>query len=247
MTERREIKPTREKKQACLLNCSFESTLHSGVAVNRNSAFFSNGYSQCATSAPSLFILTRPSMLWKERGWTRSWCGESRMSNLVLKGVRSTCFMPFLLTLLSEEGNRYFGCEQGSASLYLYDCYSYWYWWMRAKDVDTWALFKSCFHAHLSRCQRRRKIDHPDSNDSVVNPLRCFSYWGRGCGLPCVWSNGLWRSSGAGNVNARGIEPSLSLNLLFELIFLNVNRKQLLYYIYADAPLIPFLLESTIS
>lgn len=168
MTERREIKPTREKKQACLLNCSFESTLHSGVAVNRNSAFFSNGYSQCATSAPSLFILTRPSMLWKERGWTRSWCGESRMSNLVLKGVRSTCFMPFLLTFLSEEGNRYFGCEQGSASLYLYDCYSYWYWWMRAKDVDTWALFKSCFHAHLSRCQRRRKIDHSDSNESVA-------------------------------------------------------------------------------
>ncbi|KAM1431310.1 hypothetical protein ACFX2I_047276 [Malus domestica] len=24
--------------------------------------------------------------------------------------VRSTCFMPFLLTFLSEEGNRYFGC-----------------------------------------------------------------------------------------------------------------------------------------
>lgn len=53
-------KPTREKKQACLLNCSFESTVHSGVAVNRNSAFLSNGYSKCATSAPPLFILTLP-------------------------------------------------------------------------------------------------------------------------------------------------------------------------------------------
>lgn len=41
-------------------------------------------------------------------------------------------FLPFLLTFLSEEGNRYFGCKQGSANLYLYDCYSYWYWSMRA-------------------------------------------------------------------------------------------------------------------
>lgn len=31
---------------------------------------------------------------------------QSQLSNLVLKRVRSTCFMPFLLNFLSEEGNR---------------------------------------------------------------------------------------------------------------------------------------------
>lgn len=48
--------PTRDKKQACLLNCSFESTVHSGLATN--SSFFSNGYSKCATSALSLYSHT---------------------------------------------------------------------------------------------------------------------------------------------------------------------------------------------
>lgn len=56
---------------------------------------------------------------------------------------------------------------------------------MRAKDVDTWALFQSCFHAPQSRCQRRRKIDHRrfrhafHTEVEVVGPL-CVHFFHMG-------------------------------------------------------------------
>jgi len=77
------------------------------------------------------------------------------------------------------------GCKQVSANLYIYYFYSYWYWSMRAKDVDTWALFQSSFHAPQSRCQRRRKIDHRRFLDAlhteveVLGPL-CVHFFHMG-------------------------------------------------------------------
>lgn len=56
-----------------------EKTVHSGVAVNRNSTFFSNGYSKCATSAPLLLLSNNEKITLSESK------AQSKLSKLELK------------------------------------------------------------------------------------------------------------------------------------------------------------------